>query len=76
MSVFTKTFWRDTTERVVASAAGGALAALGADAVDVLQVDGLAVLGVAGGAALVSLLKALVASRIGSPSSASLDPAV
>lgn len=60
-----KTFWLATTERVIASVAGGALAAIGTDAFDVLEVDAQAVTSVALLAGLVSLLKALAADSIG-----------
>lgn len=70
--MYSKLFWRDLCERVVSSAAGGALAALGAGAVNILQVDVQAVLGIAAGTALVSLLKGLAASKVGESGSPSL----
>jgi uncharacterized membrane protein YfcA len=82
--MFSAIFWRDTAERVVASFAGALLTALGGPpvvnalfpALNVLTVDWKTGLGLAGGAALVSLLKALAASQIGDPQSASLFPSV
>jgi hypothetical protein len=59
--VFSKLFWKDTAERVIASAAGGALAVLTMSATDV-TVDGKVWLLGVGVPALTSLLKALVAS--------------
>lgn len=70
--MFTRAFWKDAAERVVSSAAGGALTALGLDMVNVLEVDAKAVFGAAVGTGLVSLLKALVAKRVNDPDSASL----
>lgn len=64
MSIWTGTFWKATTERAVASAAGGALTALGTDLVGILDVDVVGVLSIAGGTALVSILKALAASKV------------
>lgn len=65
-------YLKDLAERAVASFAGGALSVTGLDAVNVLNLDWKAALGVGGGAALVSLLKALAARRVGDPESASL----
>lgn len=66
-------FWKDLAERVLASAAGGALAILitGQSTGD-HNVSIQAVLLGAGIAALVSFLKGLIASQKGDPSSASL----
>jgi hypothetical protein len=72
MSIWTRTFWKDTAERVVASAAGGVLTALGMDAVDILDVDWKVLVGAGVGTGFVSLLKALVASKVNDPQSASL----
>lgn len=74
--MFTKLFWRDTIERAVATAAQAALAVLGVDAFDLLAIDPVGVLSVAGGGAVLAILKALVASKIGDHESASLDPKV
>lgn len=63
--IFTAAFWADTAERVIASAAGGALAAIGADAFGVLDADWATIGSLAAGTAVVSLLKAVVASRLG-----------
>jgi len=57
---------------VVASAAGAVLAILGAEGVNLLDLDLMQVLGVAGGAALISLLKGLAARAVGNPDSAAM----
>jgi hypothetical protein len=70
--IFSGRFWRDLAERVVSSAAGGALAAMGIDAFGkVHDVNPSHVLIGAGVAAAVSLLKGLVASTTGNKDSAS-----
>ena len=61
--MFTKLFWKDTVERVVATAAQAAIAVLTADGFDVANFDfeaGAAVVGIAGALAF---LKALVAAK-------------
>lgn len=60
-------FAKDLGERVIASAAGGALAVILVGVTDPAKVAAAA-----GIAALVSLLKGIVASRIGDATSASL----
>lgn len=68
-TIFTARFWADIIERVVTSAAGGALAALTATGFDVG--NPAAWIGVAAGAgvaALLSLLKGIAASGSGSAS--------
>ena len=61
-------FWRAALERIVASFAGAILAVIGADFFDVIQADWVALLSVGAGAAVVSLLKALVAGSTGNGS--------
>lgn len=69
MSMFTKSFWRATAERTVASIAGGALSVIGADAFGALNADWVGILSVALGAGVVSVLKALAAGAYdGNPS--------
>jgi len=63
--MLTKAFWTATAERVIASFAGAVIAILTADGFDVLSADWGGILTGGGIAALVSLLKALVASRVG-----------
>jgi hypothetical protein len=70
------TYLKDLAERVVASFAGGFLTVIGLDAVNVLALDWKAAFGVGGGAALVSLLKALAARTVGDPESASTVPSL
>ena len=72
--MFTKKFWRDTTERAISTAGEGMLLVVGADGFNVLTADWQNLLGGAAGGALLAVLKALIASRIGSSESASLDP--
>lgn len=67
--MWTAKFWKDLAERMIASAAGGALAAVG---VDGFTFDVKHLLIGAGLAALVSLLKGLIAAQKGDPTSASL----
>lgn len=74
--MFSRVWLIDTSERVAASFAGTLLSVLGGDQLDLLHVDWRPALGLAGGAALVALLKAVVASQIGDPSSASLARSV
>ena len=70
--MWTKAFWQDLAERSVASAAGGALTALGGGAVDLWTVDARLVSGFAAGAFLVSVLKGLAARLRGNSEDASL----
>ena len=70
--MFTRAFWKDTAERVIASAAGGVLTITGLDLFDVLQADWQAIVGGGLGAGFISLCKALVASKVNDPDSASL----
>lgn len=74
--MFTKKFWKDTTERVVSSFAFAVLAVVGADGVNIVEIDWPGTLGIASAAALASLLKAFVASQIGDKESASTVPSV
>lgn len=67
--MFTLTFWKATFERIVASIAGGALAAINADAFGAIEANWVGIASVALGAGAVSLLKALAAgARDGNPS--------
>lgn len=65
-------YLRDLVERALSSAAGAALAVLGAGVVDVLTVDWANVGAIALGAAVVSVLKGLVARNVGDHESAAL----
>lgn len=74
--LFTGAFWADTAERVITSAAGGALAVASASTFILNAPDSWAAIGLgAGTAAVVSLFKAIVASSSGT-GSASLVPSV
>ncbi len=72
--MFTAAFWRDTAERVIATAAQAALGVLGTDAFDLVEFDWRAGALTIGIAAAASLLKALVAGTgvIGDQGDASL----
>ena len=73
ISMWTTKFWKDLGERAIASAAGGALAALAIDASGAAHdLNATHILIGTGVAALVSVLKGLVATQKGDPTSASL----
>lgn len=69
-------YLRDLAERVLASFAGGALSVIGLDSMNVLSLDWKAALGVGAGAAVVAVLKGLLAKTVGDPDSASLSSKV
>jgi hypothetical protein len=71
--MFTKKFWKDLAERAISTAAQAAIGAIGAGELTHLnwKVVGLTVVG----AAVLSVLKGVVASQVGDSSSASLLPA-
>lgn len=76
-AVFTVTFWRDTAERVVVTAAQAVLVLLSLDGVDQLadrEIDLPTLASGAGFGALYALVKAVAASFVGDKDSASLDP--
>ena len=66
------TFVKDLLERAVKTAAQTALTLFGANAVDVLHVDWQTVLGLGGGAALVSVLTSLASLKFGDTGTASV----
>ena len=69
MSIWTAVFWKATAERAIATAAQSAIAALGTDLIGVLDMDAMAVLSLAGGGAILSILKSVAATAAtGSPS--------
>lgn len=72
--IFTRSFWKDTLERVVATAAQALLGALPASHVPGTVLPLRGALAVAGGAAVLSLLKCVAASRVGDSDSAALLP--
>lgn len=72
--MFTLAFWRATGERVVASIAGGALAAIGTDTFGVIQADWAGIASIALGAGVISLLKALAfGGKDGNPSATNAE---
>lgn len=69
MSIWKTSFWKATTERAVATAAQSAIAALGTDLIGVLDMDAAAVLSLAAGGAILSVLKSVAATAAtGGPS--------
>lgn len=74
--MFTKRYWADLAERVVATAAQSAILALGAGQFNVLDADLRTVAGFAAGGALLAFLKGLAAAGVGEDGSASLAPGV
>jgi len=64
-SIFSALFWRDAAERALSTAAQTAVALLTVDGLGLLDVDWTATASAAGLAALVSVLKSLVATRSG-----------
>lgn len=72
--MWSKPFWKATTERVVASVAGGALGVIGAGAFGVVEADWLAIASIGAGAGVVSLLKALASGyKDGNPSATNAE---
>lgn len=61
--MFTKRFWKDATERAISTAAQSLVAVLGVDGLNWLHVDIKGVAATAGGAAILSLLKSIVAAK-------------
>ena len=80
MSIWTAQFWKAAAERAIATAAQSAIAALGTDLIGVLDIDAVAVLSLAGGGAVLSILKSIAATAAtGSPSAGggeTLEPRV
>lgn len=70
--MFTVLFWKDTSERVIATIAGALVALWTIGGTGLLDVDLKASASVAGMAGAISLLKAVVASKLGDDESASL----
>lgn len=69
-------FVKDLTERAVKTAAQTAVTVLGADQLNVLHVDWETVLGLSGGAALLSVLTSLASLGVGTSGTASATKAV
>lgn len=72
MSIFTKTFWMEATERAVKTAAQAFLALDLGETANILTIDWPAMIGVAGGAALFSYATSIVSASITRRSSPSL----
>lgn len=69
-------FWIDAGERAIRTFAQALLALFGAGAVDVVHTPWLADIGIAAGAAVLSLLTSIVASGVaGSSTAALVEPA-
>ncbi|MGB2791278.1 MAG: holin [Candidatus Moraniibacteriota bacterium] len=69
-TIFSKVFWKDTAERVLSSAVQGAITGFVLD--QGVGQDWVNIGNVAGGMAVLTLLKCLAVSQIGDPDSASL----
>ena len=74
--MWTVLWWRDAAERALATAAQSLLAAwgVGDGLLNAWELDPMTGAGIAAGGALLSLLKALAATQVGDPDSASLSP--
>lgn len=72
--MFSVKWLRDTAERALSTAAQFALTAFGADKLNVLDADWRLIGGAALSGAVLTVLKAVIASNVGSQDSASLDP--
>jgi len=72
--IWSRKFWLDSAERVVATFSQALLGALPASYVPGVTLPLRGALAVAGGAAALSLLKCLAASRVGDNDSAALLP--
>lgn len=71
--LYTGAFWLGTADRAVKSAAQALLLLWGADAgFNVLQVEPLPALGIAGGGAVLSVLTSIVSARAGDAGTTSL----
>lgn len=73
--MWTAAYWKDLTERCVVTFAGSLVTLWGAGGLNLLHADWKHDLGIAGGTALVALVKGLAAKALGDPSSAALLPA-
>ena len=67
--MWSKAFWKATSERAIASVAGGALSVITVDTFGAVEADWLGIASVALGAGVVAVLKALaVGYKDGNPS--------
>lgn len=74
--MFTKSFWRDASERGAKTAAQAAILAIGADTVNALAVGWVDVAGFAAGGLVLSLLTSVASAGAGSKGTASLVPEI
>ena len=70
--MFTKKFWLDAVERAVRTVAQAEVALLGANGADLIHTNWGGNLSVAAGAGVLSLLTSLIATGVGSNTSAAL----
>lgn len=70
--MFTRAFWTATLERSISTAAQSAVLVLGADQINVIAVSWAEVGGFAAGGFVLSVLKALIASNVGTGTGPSL----
>jgi len=75
MSIFTPTFLKDAAERAISTAAQAAIGVLTAGAVGLIDVDWAATGSIAGLAAVVSVLKSIVAGSSGDGTASLVDTA-
>lgn len=73
--LYTTAFWKDAVERIISSVLLTALAVLGGDAMDVFTADWKAVGVAAGNVAVLTLVKAVLASGIGERGTAGVTTA-
>ena len=64
MSIFTKTFWAEATERAIKTAAQTFLALDAGETFNLLTIDWLNMFGVAGGAAFLSYATSIVSASV------------
>lgn len=65
-SKYSLTWWKDTADRVVSTAAQTAIATIGVNVVGVLDLDWIALGSITAGAAALAFLKALAVTKSGS----------
>ena len=70
--MWSRSFWLDVAERAVKTFAQALVPVLAADGVDLLHVDWPSALGLAGTAAVLSVLTSIASAGIGDPGTASL----
>jgi len=68
--MLTKKFWIDTCERVVRTMAQSLIAILGTNALGIIGLDWVQILSITASAGLMSLLTAIVASKVGNKGTA------